>query len=146
VRVTFKGKPAVRFKDQAGKTMVAPLTGKGDRCRVASPLWNGNYVDADGQPQRVPLCENKVVAEQMLADLVLKAGQGKAGIRARYEPHRKRLLLCVRCDSTGLRLGLVPNCQPGRSGLPRRKRLASWGVASISFQTAVSRNRLEAKW
>src|SRR2546428_5275000 len=53
-RVTVKGKPAVRFKDAEGRNVTAPLTRKGDRCRVASPVWYGEYTDADGARQRVP--------------------------------------------------------------------------------------------
>jgi hypothetical protein len=69
-RVTHKGKPAVRFRGADGKVTVAPLTQRGDRCRVPSPLWYGQYRDSDGAVQRVPLCENKVAAEQMLKELV----------------------------------------------------------------------------
>ncbi len=36
--VTHKGKPAVRFKGPNGKPIIAFLTRKGDRCRVASPV------------------------------------------------------------------------------------------------------------
>jgi hypothetical protein len=89
-RVIHKGKPAVRFKDSDGKTVVAPLTGQGDRCRVASPLWYGQYNNADGVRQRVRLCENKTAAELMLAELVKKSEMGQRGIRNPYEDSRKR--------------------------------------------------------
>jgi hypothetical protein len=46
-----------RFKGDDGKTVTAPLTKKGDRCRVASPVWYGQYLDADGVLRRMPLCE-----------------------------------------------------------------------------------------
>jgi hypothetical protein len=62
-RVTFerKGKkvPGVRFRGPDGKTVTAPLTKNGDRCRLASPTWYGRV---NGRP--VPLCTNKVAAEQ----------------------------------------------------------------------------------
>jgi hypothetical protein len=82
--------PAVKFKDTNGKTVTAPLTRSGDRCRVSSPVWYGQYTDADGGVQREPLCENKAAAEQMLNDLVRKAALGKAGIRDPFEHHHKR--------------------------------------------------------
>jgi hypothetical protein len=96
-RVTLKVKggrkvPAVRFKGSDGKSIVAPLTRGGDRCRVPSPVWYGQYTDADGARQRVPLCENKAAAEQMLGELIHKAGLGRVGIRDPYEAQRKRPL------------------------------------------------------
>lgn len=98
VRVTIKGKkgkpdvPGVRFKDSDGATVIVPLTKKGDRCRVASPVWYGQYTDAIGDPQRVPLCENKVAAEQMLNEFVKKAERGRAGLGDPHEDHKKRRL------------------------------------------------------
>ncbi len=84
--------PAVRFVGPDGKTVVAPLTRRGDRCRVASPVWYGQYADADGVPQRVPLCENKAASEAMLGELIHKAGLGRVGIRDPFVEHRKRPL------------------------------------------------------
>ena len=97
-RVVLKGKkgkpdrPGVRFHDDAGQVVVAPLTKKGDRCRVVSPFWYGQYADADGIRQRVKLCENKAAAEQMLAHLVGQAGLGRVGLRNPCAPHVKRPL------------------------------------------------------
>lgn len=93
-RVTVKDKngnlvSGVRFKGRDGKLITAPLTEKGDRCRVPSRKWYGEYKDADDIVQRVPLSENKRVAEELLADLVVKAAKGKAGIRDPYEKHKK---------------------------------------------------------
>jgi integrase len=97
-RVTIKGKNgkpdrlAVRFQGPDGKTVIAPLTKGGDRCRVPSPVWYGQYTDSDGVRQRVPLCENKAAAEAMLGELIHKAGLGRVGIRDPFEAHRKRPL------------------------------------------------------
>ncbi len=84
--------PAVRFAGPDGKAVVAPLTKNGDRCRVASPVWYGQYTDADGVPQRVPLCKSKAASEAMLAELLHKAGLGRVGIRDPFAEHRKRPL------------------------------------------------------
>jgi integrase len=90
--VTHKGKPHARFKGDDGKTVLAPLTKQGDRIRLPSAKWYGQYTDANGKVQRLPLCENKEAAEQMLADLKRKARQERAGITDPYEAHRKRPL------------------------------------------------------
>lgn len=86
-RITHKGKPAVRFKGQDGKPVVAPLTRNGDRCRVASPVWYGRV-----NGERVALCTNKAAAELMLSDLIRKAEMGKAGVVDPFEAHRDRPL------------------------------------------------------
>lgn len=88
-RVTTKNKkgqlvPAVRFKGPDGKTVVAPLTKKGDRCRLPSPTWYG-WVKG----KAVPLCTNKAAAEQLLAEKVRKAERGEAGLE---DEHRQRPL------------------------------------------------------
>jgi excisionase family DNA binding protein len=97
--VTIQGKgklkgqqvPAVRFKGADGKTVVAPLTTKGKNagryCRVASSKWYG-WVDG----QAVPLCTNKVAAEQMLSEKVRHAELGKVDMVDKYEAHKKRPL------------------------------------------------------
>ena len=72
--------------------MTAPLTRDGTRCRVASPTWYGQFKDADGIRQRVPLCENKAASETMLAELIRAAGMGRAGFRDPFAEHRKRPL------------------------------------------------------
>ena len=90
--VVHKGKPAVRFKGPDGKAVVAPLTKKGDRCRVPSPVWYGQYRDADGRVVRVALVANKAAAEQLLAELVRKAAQGLARMLDPHEAARKRPL------------------------------------------------------
>jgi integrase len=90
--VTHKGKPHARFKDEDGRTTTAPLTRKGDRIRLLSKKWYGEFKGADGSQQCVPLSTDKVAAGQMLADLVKKAELGKAGIVDPFEEHRQRPL------------------------------------------------------
>src|SRR5262245_60537472 len=79
--------PAVRFKGEGGKWVIAPLTRKGDRCRVTSPTYYG-WVAGEA----VPLCTNKAAAEVMLADLVRDAERRRAGLTGPCEEHRKRPL------------------------------------------------------
>ncbi len=88
-----RGKPrrCVRLVED-GKPAFYPLTAKGERYRVPAAKWYGQYADANGALQRVPLSENKTVAQQMLNDLVRKAELGKVGITDPYEDHRKRPL------------------------------------------------------
>ena len=86
-RITHEGKPAVRFRNGDGKTVIAFLTKKGDRYRGQSPRWYG-WVNGTA----VPLCTNKAAAEVMLADLVRKAERAEIGITDPYEEHRRRPL------------------------------------------------------
>jgi len=86
-RITHKGKPAVRFRDRAGKPVIAFLTRNGDRYRGHSPKWYG-WVNGTA----VPLCTNKTAAELMLAELVKKAEMGQRGICDPFEDHRLRPL------------------------------------------------------
>jgi hypothetical protein len=87
--VTHKGKPHARFID-GGRTVVAPLTNKGDRIRLLSKKWYGEYRDADDLVQCVPLSTDKTAAGQMLAALVKKAELAKGGITDPFEAHRRR--------------------------------------------------------
>src|SRR6516165_4910244 len=88
---TLKGKSAVRFTDE-GRTVTAPLAKKGDRVRLLSAKWYGEYIDADGFTRRVPLSTDKTAAQQMLAQLVHEAEMDKAGSRDPFKEHRKRPL------------------------------------------------------
>jgi hypothetical protein len=90
--VTHKGKPHARFKDDDGKTVLAPLTQKGDRIRLLSAKWYGEYRDSNDQLQTVPLSTDKTAAAQMLAALVKRAELGKAGIVDPFEKSRSRPL------------------------------------------------------
>jgi integrase len=97
---THKGKPAVRFTDD-GRAITALLTRKGDRIRLLSAKWYGEYVDADGITRREPLSGDKTAAQQMLARLVHKAEMGNAGSRDPFEGQRLRPLLCPPPRSPG---------------------------------------------
>jgi hypothetical protein len=90
--VTHKGKPHARFKDKRGKTVQAPLTEDGQRIRLLSRKWYGEYRDADDNLQTVPLSTDKTAAGQMLAALVHKAEMKKANCSDPFEAHRKRPL------------------------------------------------------
>jgi integrase len=90
--ITRKGQRFARFKDRRGKAAEAPLNDDGTRIQLLSKKWYGEYRDADGIEQCVPLSTDKTAAAQMLADLVKKAELGKAGITDPYEAHRKRPL------------------------------------------------------
>src|SRR5262245_45599400 len=54
--------------------------------------WYGQYTDGDGVRRRVPLTANKAAAQQMLAELVRRAEMERAGVRDRFQDHRKRPL------------------------------------------------------
>jgi integrase len=91
-RCTLKGKPAVRFAGEDGRTVTAPLTKKGDRIRLLSVKWYGEYVDAAGVTQRKPLATDKTAAQQLLAALVRKAELSRAGVADPFEEHRLKPL------------------------------------------------------
>jgi hypothetical protein len=61
VEIRRRGKkvkvPAVRFRGSDNKWVVAPLTAKGDRCRVPSPTYYG-WVNGE----EVPLCANQAAS------------------------------------------------------------------------------------
>ena len=120
-RCTLKGKPAVRFRDENGRTVTAPLTQKGDRIRLLSAKWYGEYVDGDGITRREPLSTDKTAAQQMLAEVVRKGQMGRCGIRDPFEEHRKRPLLCARCRGRGEIAGELCDC-PGRPHLSDYRR------------------------
>jgi hypothetical protein len=90
--VTLKGKSHARFKDDS-RTVTAPLTRKGDRIRLLSKKWYGEYKDADGKPCCVPLSEDRAVAEVMLGDLVRDAEHARRRLAdpAREEHARRPL-------------------------------------------------------
>jgi len=50
------------------------VTKKGDRCRISSSKWYGQYRDENKTTQRVPLSANKTAAQQMLNDLMRRVG------------------------------------------------------------------------
>ncbi len=86
-----KQRPFVRLQEK-GKAVFYPLTKKGDGYLVPVAKWYGKYTDHQGQVQRVPLSENKAVAQQMLAELVRAAEMGKVGLANPFAEHRRRPL------------------------------------------------------
>jgi integrase len=60
--------------------------------KCKSSKWYGQYADANGQTQRVPLSMNKTVAQQMLAALVNKNENAKIGVVDPCEEHSRRPL------------------------------------------------------
>lgn len=62
------------------------------RVRKKSRKWYGQYRDADGEKRRVPLCTDKVAAEQMLSDIVRNVERGEVGLVNPYAEHHARPL------------------------------------------------------
>jgi integrase len=71
-------------------TSVDPISGQ--KVRKRAPKWYGQFVDANGQRQRVPLCKNKAAASQMLNAIERKEALKRAGVIDPFEDHRKRPL------------------------------------------------------
>src|SRR5262245_21186084 len=91
--VTIKGKPHARFSED-GRTVTAPLTRKGDRIRLLSVKWYGEYRDADGILQRVPLSTDEAAAQVMLGDLIRDAELARRGMAdPSREEHVRRPLV-----------------------------------------------------
>src|SRR5262245_8604054 len=86
-----EGKPHVRIRE-GGKTVLYPLTK--DRTKYLKPAkkWYTEYHDADGVLKRVALSPNKDAAAVLLAALLKKVENQKAGVRDVYSDHRKRPL------------------------------------------------------
>jgi hypothetical protein len=80
-------------------TVKDPKTGK--KVRRKAKKWYGQYMDLEGVLRRVPLSENKTVAQQMLTELVRKAEMAKVNLTDPFEEYRVRPLLCPVCQSKG---------------------------------------------
>ena len=90
---TVKGQDRrfARFK-RKGKPAEAPLTADGQRIRLYSRKFVGEYRDKDGTVHPVTLCTDKTASEQMLAELVKRAEFARVGIADPFEAHHKRPL------------------------------------------------------
>src|SRR5262249_60085316 len=77
------GKPHVRVKDD-GKAVLYPVTKDGTKYLKPAAKWYAQFTDADGIVRRKPLSPNKDAAKLMLADLLKKVENEKAGIRDDY--------------------------------------------------------------
>jgi integrase len=77
-----------RYVDAQGRRVSKDTPGA-KVVREKSSKWFGQYTDAEGQRRRVPLSSNKVVAQQMLAELIRDIERGKVGITDPYAEQRK---------------------------------------------------------
>ncbi len=66
---------------ERGRTAYYPLTSDGKKYLKPGPKWHAEVRHADGRRKRVPLSPNRAAAERMLADLLRKIEEEKAGIR-----------------------------------------------------------------
>jgi hypothetical protein len=121
--VTYKGKPHARFLGDDGRMALAPLTRKGDRIRLLSAKWYGEYRDADAILRCVPLSTDKTAAGQMLADLVRKAEMGRAGLSDPFEAHRKRPLTAHLDDFESWLLAKGNGAKHARNAAARVRRI-----------------------
>lgn len=64
----------------------------GARVKRKAKKWYGQYNDGDGILRRVPLATDKAAAQALLAELVRRAEQQRAGISDPFQDHRKRPL------------------------------------------------------
>src|SRR5438128_44389 len=62
------------------------------RIKKKSRNWYGQFVDAQGNTRRVPLCPDKAAAEQLLAKHITDVAMGKNGLIDRFAEHRSRPL------------------------------------------------------
>ena len=69
-------------------TKTDPKTG--EKVSRKTRKWYGEYRDANGVLQRVPLCTDKKAAQAMLNELVVKAERRQSGLSDPYEAHRRR--------------------------------------------------------
>src|SRR5262249_30733656 len=95
------------FRNSAGKWVNAPLTEKGDRCRIPSPYLYGKV-----NGEEVRLCTNRTAAEVMLADLIREAEGAAVGL-----PTRKRIPLAELTEAFAAEMRTRPR--------GKRKRLPS---------------------
>lgn len=86
------GVKLARWVDAKGNKQEALLNKAGDRIRILSEKWYGEYRDADGRKIREPLAVNKAAAQLMLNERVREAEMGKAGVRDPFAGHTRRPL------------------------------------------------------
>ncbi len=89
--LTKNGTRFVRISED-GKTQLCKLSKDGAKYLKPAAKWYGKYKDADGKLCLVPLSPNKDAAKLMLANLLRKVENEKAGIRDPFEAHRKKPL------------------------------------------------------
>src|SRR5262245_41250302 len=80
-------KPHVRIKER-GKTATHPLSEDGKQYLKPAAKWAADVRFADGRRKRVRFSPNREAAAVMLADLLKKIENEKAGVRDQYADHR----------------------------------------------------------
>src|SRR5262249_39263633 len=92
VRVTVKGKPHVRYRDDTGKLVTAPLTKKGDRVRQKSKEWFGFHRDRNGLEYEWKLGTDRQAAETLFSEKRKAVERGEADLTHPLEESRRRPL------------------------------------------------------
>ena len=85
------GRPHVRVREK-GKVVFYPLTEDGTKCLKPAAKWAADVRFADGTRRRVRFSPNRDASAQMLAELLKRIENEKAGIVDRTAQHRKRPL------------------------------------------------------
>lgn len=76
-----RGETWARWTDGNGNVRSAPVTADGERIELKTKTWMARYRDPDGRRREISTgCREKAAARQVLADLVKRAEQVKAGI------------------------------------------------------------------
>ena len=74
------GHPHIRLRE-GGRTVHYPLTSNRTKYLKPGQKWHAEVRYADGRRKRVPLSTNRAAAERMLADIMKRIEEEKAGIR-----------------------------------------------------------------
>src|SRR5437868_5506550 len=91
--VVVRGEKVAKWTDAKGKEHSAFTNDAGDRIRIPSAKWYGEWRDANGILQREGLAENKGAAQLLLNERVLEAERGKVkGLRDDFAKEHKRPL------------------------------------------------------
>jgi excisionase family DNA binding protein len=129
-------KQIVRYLDADGRQVPKGTPGA-RRHKEKSAKWYGRV---PGEPKPVPLCSNKTASALLLADLIRKAENAKAGITVPCEKHRAVPLLCGDCKSKGrLANGTACPCPNGSHLSDYRRELEAKGDDPRHVRIVVSR-------
>lgn len=85
------GKPHIRVRER-GKAVLYPLTEDGRQYLKPAAKWAADVRFADGRRKRVRFSPNRDASAVMLADLLKKIENQKAGVVDRFADHRKQPL------------------------------------------------------
>lgn len=83
------GQCVARFRGSDGRMAFAPLTANGDRIRIESKCWHGEFRTADGVRHRVRLFADKEASKARLLELTRKAERQGAGLADPVDDLRK---------------------------------------------------------